>query len=63
MTRSAEASAETQAASLIEETTAGHSVDDEPVAGNQRVFRGGRHVFFAALCIGYTLFHLVVMNL
>jgi TRAP transporter 4TM/12TM fusion protein len=63
MKRHAEASAETQASSLIEETTAGHSVDDEPMAGNQRVFLGSRHVVIAALCVAYTTFHLVVMNL
>lgn len=39
----------------------GH-VDDEPVAGNQRIFIGSRHVAIAALCVAYSVFHLFVMN-
>jgi len=58
MTRSAEA----EAASLVEATTASH-VDDEPVAGNQRVFQGTRHIAIGAMCVAYTAFHLIVLNL
>lgn len=61
MTRSPEPSAELQAASLVEQASADH-VDEEPVAGNQRVFTGRRHLLIATLCIAYTSFHLFVMN-
>jgi TRAP transporter 4TM/12TM fusion protein len=39
------------------------AVDDDPPAGNQRLFTGGRHWAVAAACAAYALFHLLVMNL
>lgn len=38
------------------------AVDDDPPAGNQRVFVGARHYVFATACAAYALFHLLVMN-
>ena len=38
------------------------AVDDEPPAGNQRVFTGSRHMIIAIACAAYSLFHLLVMN-
>ena len=39
------------------------AVDDDPPAGNQRVFVGPRHYLFATACAAYAVFHLAVMNL
>ena len=39
------------------------AVDDDPPAGNQRVFAGPRHYLFATACAAYAVFHLAVMNL
>ncbi|MCZ4262700.1 TRAP transporter fused permease subunit [Limimaricola sp. G21655-S1] len=39
------------------------AVDDDPPAGNQRVFIGPRHYLFATACAAYAVFHLAVMNL
>ena len=52
-------SSELEPGSLAE---ASSHVDDEPVTGNQRIFIGTRHIAISALCIAYTVFHLVVMN-
>ncbi|SDD61519.1 TRAP transporter, 4TM/12TM fusion protein [Paracoccus isoporae] len=52
-----------RATSLIEEETARAHVDAEPAADNLRDFTGYRHWLIAGLCAGYTLFHLLVMNL
>lgn len=38
-------------------------VDDEPLTPTQRNLQGQVGLFFAALCIAYTLFHILVMNL
>ncbi|MCT4331828.1 TRAP transporter permease [Paracoccus sp. YLB-12] len=38
-------------------------VDDEPLTPTQRDLRGRNGLVFAALCIAYTLFHILVMNL
>lgn len=40
-----------------------HGVDDEIVAGNQRVFSGLPGLFLASACVLYTVFHIGVMNL
>ncbi len=37
-------------------------VDIEPLAGNQRDFVGPTRRILIAMCIGYTLFHILVMN-
>ncbi|ERP92528.1 hypothetical protein Q669_31915 [Labrenzia sp. C1B10] len=50
------------AASLIEEQTARALVDEEPISGNQRNFTGTRNAIVACLCVAYTVFHLLVMN-
>ncbi|SES22293.1 TRAP transporter, 4TM/12TM fusion protein [Tranquillimonas rosea] len=52
----------TSSASLIEEQTAKASVDTDAMALNQRVFSGSRHWLIAGLCVAYTVFHLLVMN-
>ncbi len=51
-----------QQASLIEQETAKANVDKEPTSGNQRVFAGKSHWLIAILCVAYTAFHLLVMN-
>ncbi|WBU53104.1 TRAP transporter permease [Paracoccus sp. SCSIO 75233] len=38
-------------------------VDDEPLMGTQRDLTGRLGLIFTALCIAYTMFHLLVMNL
>jgi len=38
-------------------------VDTEPQAYNQRAYRGNLHLLIVALCVGYTAFHIGVMNL
>lgn len=48
--------------SLIEEETARAMVDEEPLTGNQRDFTGARNMLIACLCVAYTVFHLLVMN-
>jgi len=37
--------------------------DEEEFAGNRRVLRPWERVVLAALCVGFTVFHLVVLNL
>ena len=37
-------------------------VDDDIVTSNQREFTGYRNVVIASLCVAYTLFHLLVLN-
>ena len=49
-------------ASLIEEQTARALVDEEPLSGNQRDFIGVRNTIIACMCVAYTVFHLLVMN-
>ncbi|QFT96077.1 Sialic acid TRAP transporter permease protein SiaT [Roseovarius sp. THAF8] len=46
----------------LEQELARANVDADPVALNQRLFTGSRNVVIAALCAGYTVFHLLVMN-
>ncbi|MBR9891984.1 TRAP transporter permease [bacterium] len=48
--------------SLIEQETARANVDEEPLSANQRDFDGARHRIVASLCVAYTVFHLLVMN-
>ena len=48
--------------SLIEQETAKAKVDEERLASNQRDFTGTRHMVVAALCVAYSVFHLMVMN-
>ena len=48
--------------SEIERETAMAAVDVEPLASNQREFVGHRNVLIAALCVAYSVFHLMVMN-
>ena len=48
--------------SLIEQETAKASVDEDPLAGNQREFTGTRNLVVAAMCVAYSVFHLMVMN-
>ncbi|CTQ63366.1 TRAP transporter permease [Roseibium album] len=50
------------AASLIEEQTARALVDEGPRSGNQRDFTGPRNAIIACMCVAYTVFHLLVMN-
>ncbi len=49
-------------ASLIEEQTARALVDEEPRSGNQRDFTGARNMLVSCMCVAYTVFHLLVMN-
>ncbi len=49
-------------ASQIEQETANANVDEERAALNQRLFQGNRHWLIAVLCVCYTVFHLLVMN-
>lgn len=46
----------------IEQELARANVDNDPVAANQRLFTGGRNALIAILCVAYTVFHLLVMN-
>lgn len=48
--------------SLIEQETARAQVDEDPLAINQRDFTGRRHITIATLCVAYSVFHLMVMN-
>ena len=48
--------------SMIEQETARANVDEEPLTSNQREFTGHRHMVIAALCVAYSVFHLMVMN-
>lgn len=48
--------------SLIEQETAKASVDEDPLASNQREFLGTRNLIVAAMCVAYSVFHLLVMN-
>lgn len=52
-----------QPSSELEGTVVAQSVDEEPLTSTQRSLQGRIGLFFAALCIGYTLFHILVMNL
>ncbi|WP_295808786.1 TRAP transporter permease [uncultured Nitratireductor sp.] len=51
-----------EAAPSIEEQTARALVDEEALSGNQREFAGIRNTVVAWLCVAYTVFHLLVMN-
>jgi TRAP transporter 4TM/12TM fusion protein len=66
MTNSPDTRTETEegkaAPSLIEEQTARALVDEEPLSGNQRDFTGVRNAVIACMCVAYTVFHLLVMN-
>ncbi|MEP5516122.1 MAG: TRAP transporter permease, partial [Bauldia litoralis] len=46
----------------IEEQTLHAHVDEDRITGNQRDFSGGRNMLVAWLCVIYTMFHLLVMN-
>ncbi len=48
--------------SAVEQELARANVDNDPVASNQRLFEGSRNILIAALCVAYTVFHLLVMN-
>ncbi|KQI69201.1 C4-dicarboxylate ABC transporter permease [Loktanella sp. 3ANDIMAR09] len=48
--------------SLIEQETARANVDDEVMTSNQRDFQGTRNLVVAAMCVAYSVFHLLVMN-
>ncbi|OIQ32606.1 MAG: C4-dicarboxylate ABC transporter permease [Alphaproteobacteria bacterium MedPE-SWcel] len=48
--------------SFIEQETAKANVDEDPLSSNQRDFQGPRHMLIAALCVAYSVFHLMVMN-
>ncbi|MEQ8395754.1 TRAP transporter permease [Thalassobaculum sp.] len=37
-------------------------VDEEPAAGNQRIFSGTSHWMIASACVAYSAFHLLVLN-
>lgn len=50
------------AAPSIEEQTVRALVDEEALSGNQREFAGIRNLVVAWLCVAYTVFHLLVMN-
>ncbi len=43
--------------------TIAEGVDDEVISSNQRVFGGNLGLLMAALCVLYTSFHILVMNL
>lgn len=62
MTTENNSAAQNTQPSLIEEQTARALVDEEPVTGNQRVFTGTRNALIATLCVAYSVFHLLVMN-
>ncbi len=49
-------------ASLIEQETARAHVDEDPLTGNQRSFAGLRAILISCLCVSYSVFHLLVMN-
>ncbi|MBS8227583.1 TRAP transporter permease [Vannielia litorea] len=53
---------EADAASALEQELARANVDADPVALNQRLFVGPRNMLIACLCVGYAVFHLLVMN-
>jgi len=48
--------------SLIEQETAKAHVDEDPLASNQRDFIGTRNLAIATMCVAYSVFHLLVMN-
>jgi TRAP transporter 4TM/12TM fusion protein len=48
--------------SFIEEQIASANVDEDPAFANQRVLSGNRNMLIAILCVAYTVFHLLVMN-
>ncbi len=48
--------------SVIEQETAKANVDEEALTSNQRDLKGTRNMVVAALCVAYSVFHLLVMN-
>ena len=48
--------------SVIEQETAKAKVDEEALTSNQRDLEGTRSMLVAALCVAYSVFHLLVMN-
>ncbi len=48
--------------SVIEQETAQANVDEDALARNQRDLKGTRNMAVAALCVAYSVFHLMVMN-
>jgi len=54
--------AEDDGKSAIEQELARANVDNDPVAVNQRLFTGSRNMVIATMCVAYTVFHLLVMN-
>ncbi|WP_306043685.1 TRAP transporter permease [Mameliella sp. MMSF_3455] len=54
--------AEEDGKSAIEQELARANVDNDPVAANQRLFTGTRNMVIALMCVAYTVFHLLVMN-
>ncbi|MBB4050397.1 TRAP transporter 4TM/12TM fusion protein [Devosia subaequoris] len=48
--------------SLIERQTAEASVDQEPKVDNERLFFGARHWAIAIMCVAFSAFHLLVLN-
>ena len=48
--------------SLIEQVTAKAGVDQEPKVDNERVFFGVRHWAIAIMCVAFSAFHLIVLN-
>ena len=55
-------STEDDGKSAIEQQLARANVDNDPVAANQRLFTGPRNLVIALMCVAYTVFHLLVMN-
>ncbi len=51
-----------QQPSLIEQETAQANVDEERPIGNQRILGTQRNMLIAVMCVAYTVFHLMVMN-
>ena len=49
-------------ADAIDFEAAAAKVDDEPLTSNQRDLTGHRHWLIASLCVAYSVFHLLVMN-
>jgi TRAP transporter 4TM/12TM fusion protein len=60
--RPAPASGTEDATSALEQELARANVDAGPVAANQRLFTGSRNMAIACMCVAYTVFHLLVMN-
>lgn len=51
-----------QTVSLVEQETASARVDEERPMGNQRSLTRNRNFLISLLCVAYTVFHLLVMN-